>query len=427
MPVLRVIAGAVVLLLLTPSISQSQQPAELSLSPAVASAQARHPSIAAALLAAEAAGSRAAQAGKWANPELNVSQENFPGTLAGANQWIVSLSQRIRLGGQLGRSSDLESTHQRALSNDAEAVRREIGLHVEREYSAGYAYQQHLEVVIGTIASANSLMRDMEARLVEEDVSAYEVMRLRREVDALNVRAVNLRSDHGKVSIRLAALTGIGVPAAGWAFAMPEGQPGGPPPVTADAAGPRDSSNDTRGVGGADLGRRPDVEAAVERQRAAGQAEELARKQAIPDLVLTAGYSHLDPGLDGFVWSVGLTLPVFDRRTDDAAALQVEQARWDRQVASLKVEAEAQREQARRGYVDATQALQRMGTGTETDLAPVARLAYEEGAMSVMEFVDALRTDLEARSTRIELERQRSVQWFEWRWAIGEERQGDSQ
>lgn len=426
MPVLRVIAGALVLLLLTPSISQSQQPAELSLSKAVASAEAHHPSIAAALLAAEAAGSRASQAGKWANPEFNVYQENFPGA-ARANQWIVSLSQRIRLGGQLGRSSDLESTHQRALSKDAEAVRRAIGFHVEREYAAGYAYQRQLEIVTETIASANSLMRDMEARLVEEDVSAYEVMRLEREVDALNVRAVSLRSEHGKVLIRLAALTGIAAPADGWIFATPEGQADGPPPVTAAAPGSQDSRQDTRGVREAALGRRPDVEAAVERQHAAGQAEELARKQSIPDLVLTAGYSRLDPGIDGFVWSVGLTLPVFDRRTDAAAALQLEQARWDRRVASMKVEAGAQREQARRGYVDATAALQRIGSRKESGLAPVARLAYEEGEMSVMEFVDALRTDLEARSMRLELERQRSVHWFEWRWAIGEEPRGDLQ
>lgn len=425
MPVFRAIAGAVFLLLLTPSISQSQQPTELPLGTAVASAQARHPSIAAALLAAEAAGSRAAQAGKWANPELSVYQENFPGTVA-ANQWIFSLSQRVRLGGQLGRASDLETAEQRALSKDAEAVRREIGLHVELQYAAGYAYQQQLAEVTATIAAANSLIRDMEARLAEEDVSAYEVLRLRREVEAMHVRAVNLRSEHGKVSIQLAALTGITVPAVGWVFAPPDGQTGGPPALGAYAPNSRDSSHDTSGMSGAELGRRPDVEAAVERQRAAGQAEELARKQAIPDLVLTAGYSRLDPGLDGFVWSVGLTLPVFDRRTDAAAALQVEQARWDREVAAIRVEAEAQREQARRGYVDATEALYRMESGSDPGLASVAHVAYQEGEMSVAEFVDALRTDLEARSMRIELERQRAAQWFEWRWAIGEQGQGES-
>lgn len=425
MPIVRGIAGAIVFLLLTPNTSQSQESAELTLVTAVATAQARNPAIAAAFLAAEAAENRVAQVGKWANPQLSVYQENFPGAVPGANQWIISLSQRVRIGGQLGRSTDLAAANQKAMAKDAEAVRWRIGLRVQHEYAAGYSLQRRLEVVFEVTETARSLLRDMAARLVEEDVSDYDVRRLRREVEALDVRTVTLGSEASSVGTRLAALTGISVPADGWRFAAPDRQQGGPPPLGELAVGPV-TRPDTGGRGGAATVRRPDLEAAVERRRAAGLAERLARRQAVPDLIFTAGYSRLDPGWNGFVWSVGVTLPVFDRRRDEVAALVVEQSQRDREIAFLKIEAKSEQEQARQGYRDATGALLQIETGAATDLIPIARVAYEEGEMNVMEFVDALRTDLDSRMRRIELGQQRAVQWFNWRWALGEGRQGVS-
>jgi len=425
MPIVRGIAGAIVLLLLTPNTSQSQESAELTLATAVATAQAHNPQVAAALLAAEAAGNRAAQAGKWDNPQLSVYQENFPGAVPGANQWIVSLSQRVRIGGQLGRSTDLAAANQNAIAKDAEAVRWRIGLRVQREYAAGYAFQRHLEDILEVTGTARALLHDMETRLAEGDVSDYAVRRLRREVEALDVHAVSLRSEARNVDTRLTALTGIDSPAGGWRFAATDGQQGGPPPLEEVAAGTA-LQPDTRVDGAGANARRPDLEAASERRRAAGLAERLARRQVVPDLVLTAGYSRLDPGVNGFVWSVGLTLPVFDRSRDDVAALAVEQSQRDREIAFLEIEARSEQTQARQGYRDATGALQSIGTGADTDLIPVARVAYEEGEMSVMEFVDALRTDLESRQRRVELERRRAEQWFAWRWALGEGFQGDS-
>jgi len=426
MPIIRRIAGAIVLLLLVPNTSQSQELAELALATAVATAQARNPEIAAAYLAAEAAENRVSQAGKWANPQLSVYQENFPGAVLGANQWIVSVSQRVRVGGQLGRSTDLAAANQKAIAKDAEAVGLRIRLRVQREYAAGYAFQRHLEDILEVTETARSLLRDMETRLAEGDVSDYAVRRLRREVEALDVRAVSLRSDVRNVDTRLAALTGIDAPTGGWRFAATDGQQGGPPPLGEVAVGPT-SQPDTRVDAATANARRPDLEAASERRRAAGLAEKLARQQVVPDLILTAGYSHLDPGLNGFVWSVGLTLPVFDRRRDDVAALVVEQSQRDREVAFLELEARSEQAQARQGYRDATGVLQRIDMRADAGLIPVARVAYEEGEMSVMEFVDALRTDLESRQRRVGLEQRRAVQWFTWRWALGEGRQGDSQ
>ncbi len=413
------------LLLLTPSTSQSQESVELTLATAVASAQTHNPAIEAAVFAAEAAAKRVAQVGKWANPQLSVYQENFPGAVPGANQWIVSLSQRVRIGGQLGRSTDLAAADQSAIAEDAAAVRWRIGLRVQRQYAAGYALQRHLEAVFEVTRTARSLLRDMEARLLEDDVSDYEVRRLRREVEALEVRTVNLRSEASSGGIRLAALTGLSAPADGWRFVAPDGQQGGPPSLAEAAKGPS-AQADGRAEGGTVDARRPDMAAAIERRRAAGLAEKLAEKQAIPDLILTAGYSRLDPGRNGFVWSVGITLPVFDRRRDEMAALLIEQAQRDRDVAVLEIEAKSEQEQARQAYRDATGALLRIETGEDSELIPVARVAYEEGEMNVMEFVDALRTDLEASVWRIELEQQRAVQWFNWRWALGAERQGGS-
>ncbi len=433
MPIVRGIAGAIVLLLLTPNASQSQEPTELTLATAVAAAQARNPAIAAAFLAAEGAEHRAAQAGKWANPQLSIYQESFPGSVPGASQWIVSVSQRVRIGGQLGLSTEVAMANQRALAQDAQAVRWRIGLRVQREYVAGYVGQQQLDAVADAAAAARSLLRDMEARLAEEDVSEYSVRRLRREVEALDTRSRALCSEARAVEIRLAALTGIAAPADGWRFAAPDGQPGGPP--TLGEVTPRDlvarpdlgEGVDDAAAGGGAMASRPDVAAAMQRRRAAGLAERRARRQAVPDLVVTAGYSRLDPGFDGFVWSVGATLPLFDRNRDEAAALTLEQARRDREVAVLQTEARSQREQALQGYRDATAALLQIDVGAPTDLVPIARVAYEEGAMNVMEFVDALRADLGAHTRRIELGERRAVQWFTWRWARGEGRQGESQ
>jgi len=415
------IIGAAATLLLLPVHAVSAQ-ASLSLSAAVEQARQQHPRIDVALAAQEAATSRMEQAGKWANPHVLVYQENFPGTMPDIDQTIISVTQRIRIGGQLG----LAKTSARALRDaaiaDVHMTVEQLSFSVQRTYADLYRIQQSLGALDDAQRTVDRLLRDLDARVREGDASRFDLLRMRLAGDDVRADQAHLRAEQVAGWERLAFLIGRVVPDAGWILENPVGTTYGPPTleesptlmaaISPPAAAPGELEQA--------VDNRFDAQAMAFRRQAATARAEAVGKEAIPDLVATLGYTRLDPVFNGLVWSVGVDIPLFDRKGDAKAAQLAEARRLDRKYEVLLAEASSEARAASAEFAQLSDVLVGLEQGDEPgELLPIATIAYEEGEITVTGLLDAARAQLDSRLRELELAQARADAWFRWRYASG--------
>ncbi len=415
------IIGAVATLLLLPVHAVSAQ-ASLSLSAAVEQARQQHPRIDVALAAQEAATSRMEQAGKWANPHVLVYQENFPGTMPDIDQTIISVTQRIRIGGQLG----LAKTSARALRDaaiaDVHMTVEQLSFSVQRTYADLYRIQQSLGALDDAQRTVDRLLRDLDARVREGDASRFDLLRMRLAGDEVRADQAHLRAEQVAGWERLAFLIGRVVPDAGWILENPVGTTYGPPaleesPTLMAAISPLSAAP---GELEQAVDNRFDAQAMAFRRQAATARAEAVGKEAIPDLVATLGYTRLDPVFNGLVWSIGVDIPLFDSKGDAKAAQLAEARRLDREYEALLQEANSEVRAARAEFAQLAEVLTELQQRTEPgELLPIAMIAYEEGEVTVTGLLDAARAQLDARLRELELAQAMGDAWYRWRYASG--------
>ncbi len=415
------IIGAVATLLLLPVHAVSAQ-ASLSLSAAVEQARQQHPRIDVALAAQEAATSRMEQAGKWANPHVLVYQENFPGTMPDIDQTIISVTQRIRIGGQLG----LAKTSARALRDaaiaDVHMTVEQLSFSVQRTYADLYRIQQSLGALDDAQRTVDRLLRDLDARVREGDASRFDLLRMRLAGDDLHADQARLRAEQVAGWERLAFLIGRVVPDAGWILENPVGTTYGPPALEESPTLMAAISPPSAAPGELEqaVDNRFDAQAMAFRRQAATARAEAVGKEAIPDLVATLGYTRLDPVFNGLVWSVGVDIPLFDRKGDAKAAQLAEARRLDREYEALLQEANSEVRAARAEFAQLGEVLMELQQRTEPgELLPIAMIAYEEGEVTVTGLLDAARAQLDARLRELELAQAMADAWYRWRYASG--------
>ncbi len=415
------IIGAAATLLLLPVHAVSAQ-ASLSLSAAVEQARQQHPRIDVALAAQEAATSRMEQAGKWANPHVLVYQENFPGTMPDIDQTIISVTQRIRIGGQLG----LAKTSARALRDaaiaDVHMTVEQLSFSVQRTYADLYRIQQSLGALDDAQRTVDRLLRDLDARVREGDASRFDLLRMRLAGDDVHADQARLRAEQVAGWERLAFLIGRVVPDAGWILENPVGTTYGPPALEESPTLMATISPPAAAPGELEqaVDNRFDAQAMAFRRQAATARAEAVGKEAIPDLVATLGYTRLDPVFNGLVWSVGVDIPLFDRKGDAKAAQLAEARRLDREYEALLQEANSEVRAARAEFGQLAEVLMELQQRTEPgELLPIAMIAYEEGEVTVTGLLDAARAQLDARLRELELAQAMGDAWYRWRYASG--------
>jgi outer membrane protein TolC len=431
------------MLLLLPAHAAAQ--VTLSLSEAVEQARQRHPRIAAALAAEEAAANRTEQAGKWANPHALAYQENFPETAPAVDQTIVSVTQRIRIGGQLGLAKSSAQALREAATAEVSMTVEQLGLSVQRAYADLYRVQESLRALDEARPTVDRLVQDLDVRVREGDASRFDLVRMQLARDAIRADRARLRAAQQAGWERLAFLTGLVVPDAGWLLENSAGTTYGPPPLqnppipgapdapqvspAPGASGSPDAPVLSSGSPPAvvtpalaqAVGDRFDARALAFRRQAAAARAEAIGKEAIPDLVATLGYTRLDPAFNGLVWSVGVDVPLFDRKAEAKAAELAEARRLDREYDALLAEASSEARAANLEFTELSAALVELRREDERgDLVPIATTAYEEGEITVTGLLDAARAQLDSRLRELELAQARADAWFRWRYASGQ-------
>ena len=383
----------------------------LSLEEARATARRVSPELSAARAAVTAAEARARQAGAIPNPTLAYSHEQTSRNGATNAQHVATVEQPLDFFGQRGARRDAAQLRADAARARLELTRAQLDLDVARAFAHALAGERRAALALQMADAFTEARRVSGARLAAGDVSGYADRRLRLEGaryaalaaqaalarDSARLALVGLLADSASGRPGLAAgalvldarvLDSVGVtPAAA-------GEPAAPLAATADS------------LQTLALSRRAELRIAQLEREAAAAGVRLARTERLPIPVLTAGVkTERTPDIDGFrglVAGVSLPLPLWDRREGAVAAAEADTRVLDAELAGLRrqIAREVAEALAASQAVEAQLSELRPRVAEDTDAALRAvRVAYAEGEITLVEWLDAVRAYQDAQST----------------------------
>ncbi len=346
---------------------------------------------------AEAEG-RVVQARAYPNPSFGASFDPlFGGDDADGLQYETgaTVSQRIEWGGL--RSARMEAAEGlvTAARARARADSLRLAFEVVRAYVDAAAAQERVDRLGDVTAVVRAATNAASARYDEGDLAGFDLRRLRVEQARYETASEIAVLDAAAARRRLALLIlpddaiedGIEVAPASGLEALP------PEVLLADVLAAAERN-------------RPEVDAARAEVVAARAALEASRLERRPSPTVSAGVQRQQGGLYGPTVALSLPLPVFDRNTGRIVAEQARLAQAETRLtlAERQVEADVRRAYETYASLGRRTALVRdnLLDGTEGLLA-TARVAYGEGALSLVELLDAADAYREARVVSADL------------------------
>jgi outer membrane protein, heavy metal efflux system len=354
----------------------------------------RHnPGLVSASLELEAADARVRQVGLFPNPEFEVEMEEIGGGREragfGGSETTVVIAQAFPLGGRLGDSRRSEALARVVAGWDREAMRLEVYATTMRAFTAVLAARKRLSLGEQTATLAESVLDSVTRQVEAGKVAPIEASKARVELALLRLRRDRLARGLDSRRRELAAT---------W---------GSPDPAFTTVEGDLDR---LRTVPGEErLMSLMENSPALARQAVEVERHEvgveLARAEAIPDLVLSAGYARMETEEPAFIIGMSIDLPLFDRNQGGIAEARAElrKARVERGATAVAVRMELA--DARRDLVLATgQAL-----ALRDEVIPTARAAFDgtregftQGKNGLLDVLDAQRTLVEAEEELVD-------------------------
>lgn len=332
--------------------------------------------------------------------DLSAGEDHYWETTLGLEQRLEWPGRTAARGRAAGRK--IEATEAAFV---ADSIR--LAFDVRRAYAEAWRAEEterSLALAAGTIRQVTAAA---ERRYDEGDLSGYELRRLRlertRTEDAL--ASARLEARTARRALATLVLPEVEVAEVGPA----EPLEGRPPEIDRDAAL-------------AAVLARPDIEAARNSALSAEAAASAASQAWIPSPVLRVGYKEQADGFTGPAIDLALSLPLFDRRGGEAQA-----AAARRTAASGRFD--LRRREARNDLISAldryASARERMDAQAEGlldqagDLLEIARVAYTEGELGLVEMLDAAEAFRAARSRVVELTAETWIAFYEVARATG--------
>jgi cobalt-zinc-cadmium efflux system outer membrane protein len=370
------------------SAAAAQAPEGLTVERAVEMARARAPLAVTAQARRMVAQGRARAEGAFPNPTAEWRRENLRSVLQpdifGTVQVPVDLTGRrlaIRAAGTAlvarGRA-------------DSSAVARALDGEVMRAY-----WRATLGAELLTVATeertAREQVADFDARRFREGaVAEVAVIRTRLEADRARMAEATARAEAARARGELARMVGIPVDSLPALARLV--------PMTALPDLPDESAAVARA-----LAQRPDLEAFRQAAVEASHRASAERRGVVSDLQFVTGYKQT-AGLNTGVVGVLVPLPLFSRNEG-----MRERARGESLVAGAEL-----RDAELRVHAEVSAALQAIAALREAqaagaagvderaaEVAQIAEGAYREGAISLMELVEAQRARAESRATAL--------------------------
>lgn len=335
-----------------------------------------------AMLAArlDVAEGNVAAAGRWANPEVEFSQEGLDLSAGDTEERFLWIRQRLNVAGVHGLERDAADRMRAAEAARTAFSRREIARDIRRLFYKSLAAERESRTINTWRDRLAELTSSVERRVAAGDASRYDHLRLARELALIRGQAFDLEAAAESARDRLFSLIG-GQPAALDGTLLP-------PPADGQAAADVVADH-------------PLLNALEAEASSAALSARAAAREGWPEITVGVGRRELDqPGgdADGNLVMLGVEVPIFDRGDGKqyAAESRARRLRAERVLAANRLAADARSVQREiRARRDAVSLLQADGEEPYA-LSSIAESAYAEGEIGVMELIDAHRADLAA-------------------------------
>ncbi len=353
--------------------------------------------IAVARRVREQAGADVITAGQRPNPQMSWTTQNINPNRGIGNgdpraktvDSIVRVDQLIERGNKAELRTETARRIEGAVGEDVQEVTRQQLLALRFAYFDLLAAQEKAASAAETAQLFGKTAEAAQLRLKAGDLAAADVSRIRVDVLRAQNDARGLEADLARARVNLAYL--IGAESTAQAIRAVTPWP------AQDGAGPAAAISDER------LEARPDVRAARARVAAADKARELAQALRTRDVSVGLQYEHWPNRADannqgtGNSFGVAFSVPLFLRHNNEGEVARA-QADWYAARDVLERTLGQARSEAARAAGDLAAARERRAR-FEGELvkeaertAAAAEFAFKNGAIGVMDLLDARRT-----------------------------------
>ncbi len=396
---LRRAVVALAFVLVHSTVAMAQAAPALTLEAARAAARRHSPDLVAAREMVNAARGLERQAGAHPNPVFTFSREQASGDEQSTAQNIALLEQPLERGAL--RSARLDAARVRREAADVRVAIAEASLDFEvtRSYALALAADRRAALADQATTAFTEALRVSARRLAAGDLSGYANRRLKLEAAryaALRAEAILARR---VARTELASLVASGDDAVDASNL-----------VLADSLGARGATPSGDSLLAVALRSRGELRAAELDALAAAADARLVARERTPTPVLSAGLKSErmgvagapSQGLTGFVAGLSLPIPLWDRRGGAIDAADAESRRRAAEVAGLRRRIAREIADAYDAYraADAQLAMLAPQLGGESRAAlGAAQVAYAEGEITLVEWLDAVRAYREAEAS----------------------------
>lgn len=377
---------ALLFIFLLPLPSQAQG---LSLAMAIERTLAQAPMLRAAQAAAEGANTVAQALPRWTNPKLSADVEDFALSAPPSGpETTLSISSDIHLAGVMRRQRQAAQADAEVVKAQFTSSRNDLVALVKKRYWSVAAAERKALVADEALRLARQLLHETERRVQAATQPRAMLDRAQAAVAEAELDYLLTQQTVTLARAHLAALWGQ------TQCSEPLVDPLTlPSPVNAAAASAKLNNNFNLRVAEAD--------AAAKRA-----ASKVANAAAFPSLSLNGGYRRYGGSGDaGLVAGAGVELPIFDRnqaaRAGAASQLKLAEAVRDVARSQAEFDLKAALSEAERAYALAS-ALQKTIVPKTTEAARHVREAYQRGALTFVDVVDAEAARLAAENRLIE-------------------------
>lgn len=332
------------------------------------------------------AAGNAESVGRWANPEIEYSQETLDLPGGPSKERSIWLRQRLNIAGVPGLKREAADHTRNAEDARTALVAREIASEIRTRFYQTLAADATVDIISHWHQRLEELSTAVSNRVVAGDASRYDQSRLERELALLQGEMLEANAQAASVRDQLFSLMGS-EPVTLQGTLLP---PAADHEVLAEV-----------------LANHPLLRALNAEAESAALSAKASRREAWPEVTVSIGRrEYAEPGIDadGNILSLGVEIPLFDRGTGNARAHKgrASQLRAERALSEARLAADIRATlrtlESRR---QAALALRTAGADASHSLAAIAESAYAAGEIGVMELIDAHRTELAARQEAI--------------------------
>jgi cobalt-zinc-cadmium efflux system outer membrane protein len=343
----------------------------------------------------DAATARERQAGAFPNPVLTYAREQTSAAGLTNSQNIALVEQRLDFGGQRGARREAAGLRRVVALAQLAAREADVRYEVTRAYATAAAADQRAARAREAAEIFLRAKRITTERLASGDISGYSNRRI--GLEAARYATVRAEADLANQSARLTLATLLGAaggPMLALALDLDEVLAVSPPP-------PLDSLQAKA------LAVRPELRAAEAETLASAADARTATREAFPGPLAGLGFKNErgaggNQDFNGFVLTVSVPIPVWDRRGAAASAFEAEGREHASEVTRLHREISREVELAWAALNTVEEQLAVIGPelGESSQAAlRAAEAAYLEGEISLVDWLDAVRAYQEAESS----------------------------